>query len=80
MIYHTVPAQKSNISKKNHCGEVLNFFLSDYHQTILTFCQVIILLYTMYQAHRLLTTGPQTHKVVHTSLVLASRIYTSPYH
>ena len=32
--------------QKNHWGEVLNFFLSEDHKTTLTFCQVIILLYT----------------------------------
>ena len=46
-VTHTVPAQKLNIIKKNEYGEVLNFFLYNDHKTTLTFCQVIILLYTI---------------------------------
>ena len=53
---------------KNECGEVLNFFLYNDHKTTLTFCQVIILLFATYQAHRLLTSGLKAHKVVHASL------------
>ena len=38
---------RNQISAKKSLGEVLNFFLSEDHKTTLTFCQVIILLYTI---------------------------------
>ena len=59
---------RNQISLKNECGEVLNFFLYNDHKTTLTFCQVIILLFATYQAHRLLTSGLKAHKVIHASL------------
>ena len=51
---HTVPEQELNISQKMTIWKLGLFLL----RTTLTFCQVIILLYTMSQAH----------KVVHASL------------
>ena len=39
------PRSEIKYQQKNHCGEVLNFFLTEDHKTTLTFCQVIILLY-----------------------------------
>ena len=69
---HTVPAQKSNISKKMIGGGVLNLFLSKDYKTTLTFCQVIILLYTSSRLTKSST--------LLSAPVLASRIYTSPYH
>ena len=41
------PRSEIKYQQKNHWGEVLNFFLSEDHKTTLTFCQVIILLYTI---------------------------------
>ena len=43
---HTVPEQKLNISKKMTTKGTSTIFLSKDHKTTLTFCQVIILLYT----------------------------------
>ena len=57
LVKHTVPAQ-IKYQQKNHWGEVLNFFLSEDHKTTLTFCQVIILLYTSSQAHKVV---PASH-------------------
>ena len=62
------PRSEIKYQQKNHCGEVLNFFLTEDHKTTLTFCQVIILLFATYQAHRLLTSGLKAHKVIHASL------------
>ena len=39
------PRSEIKYQQKNHCGEVLNFFLTEDHKTTLTFCQVIILFY-----------------------------------
>ena len=65
---HTVSAQKSNISKKMSGGEVLNLFLSKDHGMTLTFCQVIVLLYTRSKLTKSFT--------LLSAPVLASRIYT----
>ena len=43
---HTVPEQKLNVSKKMTTKGTSTIFLSKDHKTTLTFCQVIILLYT----------------------------------
>ena len=46
-VLYTPSPLRNQISAKNHWGEVLNFFLYEDHNTIFTFCQVIILLYTI---------------------------------
>ena len=63
---HTVPEQKLNISQKMTIWKLGHFLL----KTILTLCQVIILLYTMSHAH----------KVVHTSLNSISGQHSASFH
>ena len=67
--HHTVPAQKSKISKQMIGGKVLNFFLCKDHKTTLIFAR---LSYYFTPYNRLtddsLQTGSQAHKVVHASL------------
>ena len=67
---YTSSLLRNQISAKNYWGGVLNLFLSKDHKTTLTYCQVIIVLYTssrLTKSSTLLSTP-----------VLASRIYTSP--
>ena len=63
---HTVPEQELNISQKMTIWKLGLFLL----RTTLTFCQVIILLYTMSQAH----------KVVHASLNSISGKLSASFH
>ena len=64
------PRSEIKYQQKTDSGEVLNLSLSKDHKTTLTFCQVIILLYTMSQAH----------KVVHTSLNSISGQHSASFH
>ena len=61
---------RNQISAKNDWGGVHNLFLSKDHKKILTFCQVIILLYTSSRLTKFST--------LLLAPVLASRIYTPP--
>ena len=62
-----VPAQKSNISKKNHWGEVLNFFLSEDHRRLLLFAR---LSYYFTPYNRLTDYSQQVHKLTKSSTLL----------
>ena len=64
------PLRNQISAKKMIGGGVLNLFLSKDHKTTLTFCQVIILLYTSSRLTKSST--------LLSAPVLASRIYTSP--
>ena len=68
---HTVPAQKSNIIKKMSVGKSLTFSFIMIIRRLLLFARLSYYfspVHTIYQAHRLLTSGLKAHKVVHASL------------
>ena len=66
------PRSEIKYQQKTDSGEVFNLFLSKDHKTTLTFCQVIILLYTSSRLTKSST--------LLSAPILASRIYTSPFH